>query len=259
MNFRYGLAVAGLALAGCLPACARVSPPADASTLEGTAWVLAELPGRTLVLPRNVTLRFEAGRVRGRDGCNHYTVPYKASGSTIQVGPGGVSTEMACPPEVMEQATVFMAGLTGARSYRIDGDQLRLLAPDGKLLVRLAAQAQGVAGTSWRVTGYNNGKQAVVSVLGGTTLSMAFSADGKVSGSGGCNDYSGTYQSSDAALSFGPTATTRKMCAQPERIMEQEQLFLKALGTVATARQDGDRLELRTATGALAVSLIREQ
>jgi heat shock protein HslJ len=39
--------------------------------------------------------------------------------------------------------------------------------------------------------------------------------------------------------------------------MEQEQQFLKALETVATARQEADRLELRTADDALAVSLGR--
>jgi heat shock protein HslJ len=45
------------------------------------------------------------------------------------------------------------------------------------------------------------------------------------------------------------------MCAEPDRIMEQEQQFLRALTTVATARQEGSRLELRTAEEALAVSL----
>jgi heat shock protein HslJ len=40
--------------------------------------------------------------------------------------------------------------------------------------------------------------------------------------------------------------------------MEQEQQFLKALETVASARQEGDRLELRTATDAMAVNLAAE-
>jgi heat shock protein HslJ len=48
------------------------------------------------------------------------------------------------------------------------------------------------------------------------------------------------------------------MCANPERVMEQEQQFLKALETVATAGFEGDRLELRTATGALAMTLTKE-
>jgi heat shock protein HslJ len=47
------------------------------------------------------------------------------------------------------------------------------------------------------------------------------------------------------------------MCTKPEGVMEQEQQFLKALETVATARFEGDRLELRTAEGALAITLTK--
>jgi heat shock protein HslJ len=48
------------------------------------------------------------------------------------------------------------------------------------------------------------------------------------------------------------------MCASPAGVMEQEQQFLKALETVTTARMEGDRLELRTATGALAATLAKK-
>ena len=50
---------------------------------------------------------------------------------------------------------------------------------------------------------------------------------------------------------------TRKMCGRAEGIMEQEQQFLHVLGTVATHRIEGDRLELRTARGAIAMLLAR--
>jgi len=48
---------------------------------------------------------------------------------------------------------------------------------------------------------------------------------------------------------------TKKTCARPAGVMEQETQYLKALATAATYRMDGDRLELRTADGALAVTL----
>jgi len=258
MNSRFRLAFASITCAGLLSACAAVSSTADAPTLEGTTWVLSALPGHTLLPGSSATLRLEAGHATGTDGCNRYSTRYTASGSTLKIEPSGASTMMACPPEVMQQARAFTSSLAGASSYRVDAGQLQLLAADGAVLASLAKQAQGVAGTAWRVTSYNNGKQAVVSVLDGTTLSMAFSDDGRVSGSAGCNNYSSTYQSDGSSLRFGPAAATRKMCAEPERVMEQEQQFLKALETVATARQEGDRLELRTAEGALAVSLTRE-
>ena len=125
------------------------------------------------------------------------------------------------------------------------------------MLATFAAQSQALAGTSWSVTGYNNGRQAVVSVLTGTNLSMAFGSDGKVGGSAGCNRYSAAYTLEGHKLTIGPAAATRMMCAKPEGVMEQERQFLQALETVATARFEGDRLELRSAEGQLAVTLTK--
>ena len=61
-----------------------------------------------------------------------------------------------------------------------------------------------------------------------------------------------------AQLRFQAPAVTRMMCPS-DALMEQEQAFLKALSTVASARHEGNRLELRTADGALAVTLVREE
>jgi heat shock protein HslJ len=135
---------------------------------------------------------------------------------------------------------------------------LQLIGDDRVVLATLAQQPATLAGTAWLVTGYNNGKQGVVSVLAETTLTMNFGADGRVSGSAGCNTYTGAYTSQDGALKFGAAAATRKMCVRPERVMEQEQQFLKALEMVVTTRFESDRLELRTAEGALAISLRRD-
>jgi heat shock protein HslJ len=165
---------------------------------------------------------------------------------------------MACAPAVMKHAEAFMGALAGARSFRIEGGQLQLLSGSGAVLATLAPQSQSLAGTAWQVTGFNNGKQAVVSVLTGTTLTMAFSADGRVSGSAGCNRFTTAYTADGQKLTFGPAAATRMMCTRPEGVMEQEQQFIKALETVATARFEGDRLELRTAAGALAATLAKD-
>lgn len=237
--------------------CAAVTPAGDPPDLNGTAWVLSALPGQTLQPGTPATARFEGGRVQGTDGCNRYTAPYTRTGSTLQVGSRGASTMMACAPTIMKQAEAFIGALTGARSYRIEGGQLQLLSGSGAVLATFAPQSQSLAGTSWRVTGFNNGRQAVVSVLTGSTLTMAFSGDGKASGSAGCNRFTAGYTAEGQKLTFGPAAATRMMCAAAG-VMEQEQQFLKALETVATARLEGDRLELRTAADALAMTLTRE-
>lgn len=256
MRLRARLAATGLAVAALVStACSSAPPMADAPRLEGTAWVLASLPGRTPTDGATATLRFEGGRAAGTDGCNRYTTTYSPSGGRLQFAAPAASTMMACAPEVMDQARAFASSLAATRGYRVADGQLLLLGPDGAVVARFAPQPQELAGTSWRVIGYNNGRQAVVSVLDGTQVSIAFAADGRMSGSAGCNNFMGTYALSGSSLKLGPAAATRRMCAQPDGIMAQEQQFLQALETVATMRREGDRAELRTADGALAVSL----
>lgn len=249
-------AIARLTLAIVLSACTgAVAAPADPPPLEGTAWVLAELPGNTLAPGSTVTLRFEDGRAGGSDGCNRFGVAYSGTGSALRFEPGGMSTQMACAPELMQQASAFMSSLMATQSYQVSAGQLSLLGPDGAVQARFVAQSEDLAGTAWVVTGYNNGRQAVVGVLEGTELTMEFAADGRVSGSAGCNRFSGSFKQDGQSLSFGPAAATRRMCVGPEGVMAQEQQFLKALETVTTARHEADRLELRTADGALALTL----
>ena len=258
MNFPTVRVMASLAATCLLAACSAMSSAPEQRALNGTAWVLSSLRGQAPLAESTPTLRFEGGRVSGTDGCNRYIVPHTVTGTTLEVGPKGASTQMACPPPVMKQATAFTSALTQARSYRIAAGKLELLTAEGNVLATFAAQSQSLAGTSWTVTGYNNGKQAVVSVLNGTSLTMSFAGDGKLSGSAGCNRYTATYTSDAEKLTFGPAAATRKMCAKPEGVMEQEQQFLRALETVATARFEGDRLELRTAEGQLSMTLTKD-
>jgi heat shock protein HslJ len=252
---RTWMAATAVSVVVFITGCESMTSEAEPPPLDGTAWVLSSLRGGAPLAGPRATAQFEAGRVQGSDGCNRFTAPYTTKGSAIQIGQGA-STQMACPPETMKQAQAFMAALSGAKSYRVHDGELQLLAADGAVLSSFAAQSQSLAGTSWRATGINNGRQAVVSLVAGSSVTMEFAADGKVSGSAGCNRYTATYQADGRKLRFGPAAATRRMCAAVG-VMEQERAFLKALETVATMRMEGDRLELRTAEGALAATLVR--
>lgn len=247
--------VAALIAASTL-GCASMPSAADPPALEGTAWVLAELPGQALAAGPTVTLRFEDGVARGYDGCNHYAAPYKVTGSTLEISERGVATLMACPPDVMKPADAFAAARAATRAYGVEGGRLELLAADGRRLAAFAPQPTTLAGTAWQATAINNGRQAVASLVADSRVTLAFDADGPASGSAGCNRFTTRWQSEGSRLTFGPVALTRMMCPRPE-VMEQEQSFVRALETVATARFDGDRLELRTADGAIALQLTR--
>jgi heat shock protein HslJ len=245
-----------LLVAALLGGCSAMPSAADVPPLDGTAWRLSSMPGRTWS-GAPATANFEGGRVQGSDGCNRYSAPFPAQGATFEVGSRGVSTMMACPPETMKQAEAYMAALGGAKSYRVVNGQLELLAANGSVLVTLAPQSRSLAGTAWQVTGINNGRQALVSLLGTTTVTMAFTADGGVAGYAGCNQYTARTEADGARFRFVAPATTRRMCPGAG-VMEQEQQFLKALEAVTTMRVEGDRLEFRDGTGALQVTAKRE-
>lgn len=132
-----------LAASVLLSACAAISPGGEPVDLDGTAWVLSSLPGRVLLPDIVVSARFDGGRVQGTDGCNRYTAPYTATGSTLQVGARGPTTRMACPPAVMRQAEAFIGALVRAGTYRVVDGQLRLATTDGTLLATLSTQPRG--------------------------------------------------------------------------------------------------------------------
>lgn len=61
---------------------------------------------------------------------------------------------------------------------------------------------------------------------------IAFKTDGDVVGSGGCNNFFGSFTQNGRSITFGPLASTRMACPQP--IMEAERAFLSMLEQVRT-------------------------
>ncbi len=224
-----------------------------ANPLDGTGWTLATLQGQTALNDTTVTLNFAAGKVAGSDGCNGYTDSYTADGTNIKFNQPFASTMMACPEPIAMQATAYLQALGQAATYTADALQLSLYDASGKELATFVSQSGDLAGTSWIVTGYNDGRQAVVSVMAGTELTANFGADGKLRGSAGCNNYAASYRIVGDKITIAPTfSTTRKACEQA--VMDQETQYLMALSTAASYRIDGAKLELRNAEGALSAT-----
>jgi len=73
----------------------------------------------------------------------------------------------------------------------------------------------------------------------------------QVTGSGGCNKFTGSYASGEGTLTFGPLATTRMSCAG----LETETAFLKALADTRRFRLAGRHLGLDDAHGVELVQL----
>jgi heat shock protein HslJ len=242
----YALAIA-LSLASALPAMAQPT------TLEGTAWTLVVLKGHPEI-SGTPTLRFEGGSLTGNDGCNSFRAPYELDGAGVRLTGPLVLTQRACPQPVMAQARSVQLAVGSAAGVRFVGGRLVLVDQAGAEVATYAPQTQDIAGTTWMVTGYNNGKQAVVSVATGTHLTLEFSSDGTVSGTAGCNRFTGSYTAGPSTVSIARVAATRKMCVEPATVMDQETAYLAALTMGTRIRVDGPRLEIRTDDGALTVS-----
>ena len=253
-RFAVFIILLGAVLQGCSGIGTAAPESSPTTSLADSAWVLASLPGSALPPAPQATLRFEGGRATGGDGCNRYSTRFTAANGKLEFGPQRTSTQMVCPEPASQLARAFNAVLDNARGYRIEGGSLLLLNADGATLATLHAQPQTLAGTAWQVDAYNNGREAVVSVITGTQLTLEFAADGELRGSGGCNKFNGRYTAGEGRLSIGQVASTRMACMQPEGSMAQEAAFLAALQSVTRASREADRLELRTARGALAVS-----
>jgi heat shock protein HslJ len=226
--------------------------------LAGTGWTMTSLDGQPPVEGTTVYLNFDtAAEASGNSGCNGFGGTYETDGFHIEFGPL-IGTMLACLDEgVMEQETAFRNALEDAAFYDMSTTgSLRLYDAGSTMLVEFAPANTSLAGTSWDVVSYNNGNEAVVSVVEETELTAVFEAD-QVSGSAGCNSYFGSYSADEGAIEIGPLAATRRTCAG-EGVAEQEAEFLAALESAATYSINGDRLEMRTAEDALAVVLFAQ-
>lgn len=122
-----------LTLALLLAACAQPEAPIPGAGLHDEAWVLLALsgaptpPGSPNVLDgsRDLTLRFDGGRVFGYDGCNTFGGVYTVSEEALSVAELD-GTARACNAEVAAQAEAYLRALEQVRAYRRDGHRLEL-------------------------------------------------------------------------------------------------------------------------------------
>jgi heat shock protein HslJ len=119
------------------------------------------------------------------------------------------------------------------------------LAAGGKL-----NQPPQVEGRLWTLVEYAGLDGSTQPVLPATEISATFQG-GRLSGSAGCNIYSGAYSVTGSALTLSGTAGTLRLCPGPPGIMEQEAAYLAALGRVAQFAVTQQGLTLYDRDGAI--------
>ena len=93
--------------------------------------------------------------------------------------------------------------------------------------------------TPWALESYSEPGD-LRAVLEGSEITALFdSAEGKVNGSAGCNNYFAGYEINDSELSISNAGSTMMFCGEPEGVMEQENQYLSLLvGTKIFQIQD---------------------
>ena len=269
-SFTFLLAVLlALLAAGCV---ARNDPEAQATAtaemvaaveaqreLAGTAWDVAYLfePDEQvgLVPGTRLTTNFLADRYAGSSGCNWYLGVFSVDASTLLLYPPA-QTQVICADEaVNQQEALFTSTMANTISYAFEGDQLVAYTSDNQRLITYnPAEPVPFEGTQWSVK-FLAGEDEAIPVAPGTEMSARFDA-GRLTGSGGCNEYEAAY-SADAsgAMTISEIVPGSSVCSEPADVMEQETFFLQTLPTVVAYEQIGGMLLLFDEAGEPAVIL----
>lgn len=254
-SMKIAIAMSACGVAAVLAGCSG-GASVDPAALEAQSWQLSEtsITDGDLVAA-NITIAFDGTNAAGFSGVNSYSGPYEAKDDgSITMGPFA-STLMAGPDDLMQAESAFMGALEGVTAYEVDAEQLTLTTEDGATLVFSPAQPAELSGTSWNVTNYNNGKEAVVGLEPDSELTIEFGADGTISGSGGVNRFTGIYEyTPDGSITIGTLGQTKM--AGPDNLMAQEAAFVAVLQSATAWSVTNNTLDLRDASDALQVSAV---
>ena len=155
----------------------------------------------------------------------------------------------------MDQEAGHLAALASVATWSIDDEVLTLWSGDAALL-RYEAISQDRAGSSWDLIAYNNGTGGFQSAVIGVPVTAFFDEDGTISGQGGCNSYTGSWETDENSIEIGPLASTAMACAEAE-VTDQETRYLAVLQDAATYRVDATTLEMFDAEATRLVQYLR--
>ncbi len=118
-----------------LAGCATKQPPPE-NALAGGEWRLASLNGESVGADSGATLAFPSNTsVSGSGGCNNFVGAVAANQGRIALGQLA-ATRKACPGPVMQREDDYLAALSRATGYRLDGEDLVLLDATGASVLR---------------------------------------------------------------------------------------------------------------------------
>ncbi len=248
--------IAALLMLGLLAAACSAGP-GTGGQLEGTDWVLRSYAeeGSLVTVPETLfaDAEFTANRVSGFSGCNDFHARYRAGGRTLFISESA-STLMACSDEANAFESAYLAGLAASRFYSQRRDTLTIFDAQGTTVLVFDAAPRNPMLGNWVVDSFATAPGALTAPIEGTSLTAVFGI-ASVGGSGGCNQFTGTYGTNGNVVRIGRLATTRIACA--DEIMTQETAFLAAMEGAALVDRRGPSLFLTDLRGVTVVALVR--
>lgn len=237
--------------------CAQTAPQAAAVTLSGTSWQMVKFQSsddKTLVPADRAkyTIMFASdGGVSVRIDCNRGHGTWKSEGpNQLQFGPLALTRAM-CPPAPLNDR--IPNDWAYVRSYVFKNGHLflSLMANGGTYEFEpFPASSASLENTDWKLTHLG---EAVVTAASQQwePYFVLSSKSHRVSGSGGCNSLTGSYELNGDKLTFSQMASTLMAC--PEG-MDTEKAFLGALTEAKTWKITEQQLELFDVRGNILAS-----
>lgn len=211
--------------------------------LDASASSLGKLTGK------QPTLDFtDDGKVSGQGPCNRFHGLYRVIDGKVEIK-SLAQTQMACEPDVMTAETAYHKALEATHAVdATDRKAIVLTAGGAKLTFRAQDRAAKIAGL-WEIE--QVAKSGALSlVIDGTHPTLQFGTDHTLLVRGLCNNLNTTWSIDGPTITIKPGASTRKSCASPAGIMDQEHLVETALEGSKVVTVDGDTLTLGDDKGA---------
>jgi heat shock protein HslJ len=250
---------------------AAVEEVAAAYALAATAWELDYFgpPEQPLpMLPETrATVLYFWDRYAGFDGCNWFLGVYSATAEgELRMQMPSRTLNLCGPEELYTQAALYMSSLQNVTEYQLEGEQLIAnTVDDQRLLTYNPAKPVPMPGTEWGLGfWWIEDRKQWMAVIPTSMTTIIFGEEGQASGSGGCNNYTVSYEgdlqiekvmeATDTyaelpTLTFGPISAQFVSCAEPEGIMDQEQGYFTVLSSVAYYFKLGGMLMMLDAKG----------
>jgi polar amino acid transport system substrate-binding protein len=106
-----------------------------------------------------------------------------------------------------------------------------------------------LTGKTWVLTALTDGVSDMISPLASSQVTAEFGEDSQLTGSAGCNSYNSAYSAAEGVMTIGPAVSTRKFCAEPAGVMDQEAIYLALLPGAAAYTVENGELTLLNGVG----------